>query len=253
MRIVIIEDEEFTATDLVDTICQVEPDTQIVSVLGSVKAGIKFFKKNTETIDLIFSDIQLGDGLSFEIFDAVSISSPVVFCTAFNEYALQAFKANSIDYVLKPFSQKSIVNALGKYKSLKTSFLENNFNYSAIIDLFRKTNQKSNAILVYQKDKIFPIKFENIALFYIEKEITYLITLGNQKYTIKKTLDEVEKISPDNFYRANRQHLLNSEAIKDISQYFARKLAVSLKISYKEKIIISKGKSTDFLSWLSES
>ena len=231
MRIVIIEDEELTAADLVDTIYQIDPNIQIVSVLSSVKAGIKFFKKNTKAIDLIFSDIQLGDGLSFEIFDKITISSPVVFCTAFNEYALQAFKTNSIDYVLKPFLKKSISNALNKYKSLQISFLEKNLNYSAIIDFYRKVYQKPNTVLVYLKDKIFPVKFDDIALFYIETEITYLITLDNQQHTINKTLDEIEKRSPDNFYRANRQHLVSNKAIKDVSHYFPRKLSVSLKIA----------------------
>ena len=253
MKIVIIEDEKLTASNLSDTICQVEPNAQIISVLNSVKDAVTYFSKNTDAPDLIFCDIQLGDGLSFEIFSKINITSPVIFCTAFDEYALQAFKANSIDYMLKPFSKKSVSDALDKYKSLQTSFLKSNFSYDVFLDLFReKSNPKQNSILVYHKDKIFPVKFDDIALFYLETEITYLLTFDNNKHTINKTLEEIERLAPNYFYRANRQHLLNSKAIRDVSQYFYRKLSITLKVPYPQKIIISKEKSTSFLNWLSE-
>lgn len=252
MRILIIEDEKLVADDLAETICQVEPNTKIISTLYSVKESIKYFRENESPIDLIFSDIQLGDGLCFEIFNKVKISSPVIFCTAFDEYALQAFKANSIDYILKPFSKSSILEALNKYKSLQTSILKSSFNYGSILDLFIKNETKQNSILVHYKDKIIPIRFENIALFYIDTEITYLLTFDNQKYSINKTLEELEKQTPNNFYRTNRQYLVNSMTIKEVSPYFSRKLSVTLKNPFQQKIIVSKEKSTDFLSWLSK-
>ena len=252
MKIIIIEDEERSASDLVDTIYQIEPDAQILAVLQSVKAAVEYFSKSADVSDLIFCDIQLGDGLSFEIFSKIDIKSPVIFCTAFDEYALQAFRTNSIDYILKPFSKKSISEALSKYKFLQTSFLKSNFNYDGILNLFRDANNpKQGSVLVYYKDKIFPVKFDDIALFYIETEITYLVTFDNNKHTINKTLEELEKLTPGCFHRVNRQHLLNSKAIKEVSQYFARKLSITLKIPYSQKIIISKEKSAEFLNWLS--
>jgi two-component system, LytTR family, response regulator LytT len=254
MRIVIIEDEELTALDLAETILRLEPKAQIISVLNSVKEAVTFFKKNTGSIDLVFSDIQLGDGLSFEIFNKTPISIPVIFCTAYDEYALNAFKANGIDYILKPFSEKSISDALSKYKSLKTNFTKDESQLSTILELFKnQKNQKNSSVLVYHKDKILPVRLDDIALFYIENENTYLITFDNTKYVINKSLEELDKISPSDFYRANRQYLVNKKAIKDASQYFARKLSLSLYIPSKESITISKEKVTDFLYWLSGS
>ncbi|HBS87094.1 MAG: DNA-binding response regulator [Bacteroidetes bacterium GWF2_38_335] len=252
MKIVIIEDEELTANDLAETILKVEPNTEIISILKSVKEAQAFFKKSDINPDLIFSDIQLGDGLSFEIFNSVQHSFPVIFCTAYDEYALNAFKANGIDYILKPFNKKSINDALLKYKNLKDNFSKDNTQYENIIKLFEsQKNNKSGSVLVYQKDKIVPVKIEAIALFYIENEITYLITLDNTKYVINKTLEELEKITSDNYFRANRQYLINRKAVKDASQYFARKLSVSLTIPFKESITISREKTTEFLNWLS--
>jgi two-component system, LytTR family, response regulator LytT len=251
MKVVIIEDEKLTASDLAETILMVEPAVQIVAVLNSVKEALAYFKKSNLVPDLLFSDIQLGDGLSFEIFNKIDCSFPVIFCTAYDEYALNAFKTNGIDYILKPFSEKTIFDAFEKYKTLKNSFSRPELNYDTIWELFKKPATKSGSVLVYHKDKIIPVKFDEIALFYIETEITFLITFDNTKYVVNKTLEELERLVSDQFYRANRQFLINRNAIKDASPYFSRKLSVSLTVPFGEKIFISKEKSGDFLDWLS--
>lgn len=251
MKIVIIEDEIRSAEDLAETIIKFEPTAQIVASLGSIREAIVYFQKN-EKPDLIFSDIQLGDGLSFEVFKTVPISTPVIFCTAFDEYALNAFKANGIDYILKPFTKKTIANALTKYKELKNNFSQNNEIYETILNLFEnRKNQQNTSVLVYVKDKILPVKISDIALFYIENEITHIITFKEKTYSINKTLEELEKFIENNFYRANRQYLVNRKAISDASQYFARKLVVNLSIPFNERITVSKEKTTEFLNWLS--
>lgn len=251
MKIIIIEDEELTATDLVETILKVEPDVQIISVLKSVKEAVTFFKNNNNTPDLVFSDIQLGDGLSFEIFNKIECPFPVIFCTAFDEYALDAFKTNSIDYILKPFSDKTISDAFVKYKVLKSTFSKPHLQYENILELFSlQKKQNRGSVLVYYKEKIFPVKLDNIALFYIDSEITYLLTFDNNKHCINKTLDELEKIVPVNFFRVNRQNLVNNKAVKVASQYLVRKLSITLTIPFNERIIVSKEKSTAFLDWL---
>ncbi len=252
MKIVIIEDEELTALDLVETILKVETNAEIVTILKSVKEAVVFFNKNKQHIDLIFSDIQLGDGLSFEIFKAVESNFPVIFCTAFDEYALNAFKTNGIDYILKPFSEKSIAEAISKYENLKQTFSKDSFHIEEMIAMLdRQKNHKTGAVLVYYKDKIIPIKLEEVAVFYIENEITYILTFDNQQYIINKTLEEIEKIAPEYFYRTNRQNIVNRKAIKEASQYFARKLSLTLSIPFKGTITISKEKASDFLNWLS--
>jgi two-component system, LytTR family, response regulator LytT len=251
MKIVIIEDEQLTADDLAETILKITPGVQIVARLSSVKDAVIWFKKN-EQPDLIFSDIQLGDGLCFEIFRKQSVSAPVIFCTAFDEYALAAFKANGIDYILKPFDEQTIANALTRYKELERKFLGNNQQIEKILQLFEnRKNQNQGSVLVYHKDKILPVKLDDIALFYIELEITYLITFGQKTFTISKSLEELEEITGSSFYRANRQSLVNRKAIKEASQYFARKLSLTLSIPFGETITVSKVKVPDFLAWLS--
>ncbi|MCW0482338.1 LytR/AlgR family response regulator transcription factor [Gaoshiqia sediminis] len=251
MKIVIIEDEHHTADNLAATILEVDNEVQIMASIRSVKEGVAYFRNN-ERPDLIFCDIQLGDGLSFEIFNKTPIKSPVIFCTAYDEYALKAFKVNGIDYILKPFTKKAIQESLKKYMDLSASFANNAPSYKTILELLEgKRNQKQVSVLVYQKDNIIPVKLDDIALFYIKYEVTHLIAFDQKPYSVNKTLEELEKITGNDFYRANRQFLINRKAITNASQYFARKLSVSLIIPFKEKIIISKEKSRDFLNWLS--
>jgi len=251
MKVVIIEDEKLTADDLAETILKIVPDAKIISVLHSVSTAISWFQKNKHP-DLIFSDIQLGDGLSFEIFKKKSTNVPVIFCTAFDEYALKAFDANGIDYILKPFDKSTIETAFSKYNKLKNKFSENSSTLDNVIRLFEnKKKQNQSSVLVYQKDKIVPVRLEDIAIFYIENEITYLLTFTQKSYTINKTIEEIEKISSDDFFRVNRQFLVNRKAIKEASQYFARKLSLTLTIPFKETITVSKFKVSEFLDWLS--
>jgi two-component system, LytTR family, response regulator LytT len=251
MKVVIIEDEQLTADDLAETILRVSTGVQIIATLSSVKDAVSWFRKN-EQPDLIFSDIQLGDGLCFEIFKKHPISTPVIFCTAFDEYALTAFKAHGIDYILKPFDEQTIANSLFRYKELENKFLGNNQQIENILQLFEnRKNQKQGSVLVYHKDKILPVKIEDIALFYLEHEITYIITFGQKTFTISKSLEELEEIAGNSFYRASRQYLVNRKAIKEVSQYFARKLSIALSIPFSETITVSKVKVPDFLNWLS--
>lgn len=253
MKIVIIEDEQLAAEDLADKILKVDTGIQIVACLRSVKEAVSYFEIN-EKPDLIFCDIQLGDGLSFEIFNKQPLTSPVIFCTAYDEYALKAFKANGIDYILKPFTRKTIEDSLNKFKALKNNFINNLTHFDTILELFEsRRNQAQVSVLVYQKDNIIPVKVDDIALFYIEHEVTHLITFEQKQYIISKSLEELEKITGSDFFRTNRQFFINRKAIKDASQYFTRKLSVNLIIPFSEKIFVSKEKSKDFLNWLSGS
>ncbi len=253
MNIAIIEDEKITAADLAQTIQSVAPDSNIIAILSSVKAAVNYFENETMP-DLIFSDIQLGDGLSFDIFKQVSINVPVIFCTAFDEYALEAFKTNSIDYILKPFSSDEVSEAIEKYKDLKKVFSKGEQNYDDIINalLHKKESTNTSSLLVHYKDKILPIKLDNVALFYIDAEIVSLITLDGHKYNLSKTLDELSKIAGDNFYRVNRQCILNRKAVVDISHYFSGKLSINISVPYHEKILVSKAKRTQFLNWMEQ-
>lgn len=250
MKIVIIEDERITADELAGTITSLEPDARITAILSSVKTAIAYFQSN-EAPDLIFSDVQLGDGLSFEVFKAVRISAPVIFCTAYDEYALNAFKTNSIDYVLKPSTSQTIADALAKYRNLRQTFSGGERQYKAILDaLIHRETPKSASVLVHHKDKILPVRLEDIALFYIENEVTHLLMFDLKSYSINKNLEELEQLSGNSFFRVNRQCLVNRKAVIDASHYFSRKLSVNISVPFKEKITVSKEKTPQFLSWL---
>ena len=206
MTIVIIEDEPIVADELELNIGKLISGPLDILKIMSVKEGIEYFQE-AKLPDLIFSDIQLGDGLSFEIFLACEISVPVIFCTAYDEYALDAFKANGIDYILKPFSRETLDAALQKYIRLKKSFsLEQTPQMEALAKLMTGASlQRSASILVYHRDKIIPINMEEVAMFYLENEIVHLLTFSGKLYYLSKNLDELEKLSGTTFFRANRQ------------------------------------------------
>jgi two-component system response regulator LytT len=253
MKIAIIEDEELTARDLAETIARVAPQAEIAAILGSVKDSVSYFQNN-EKPDLIFCDIQLGDGLSFEIFKRVPLHVPIIFCTAYDEYALKAFKANGIDYILKPFTQKTITDALTRYDRLRSALLKSAETLKQIAGVIETSMRLSSAsILVYVRDRIIPIKVNDIALFYIQNEITHIVTFGQKIYSVDKSINDLESIVGNDFYRANRKFLVSRKTIKDVAQHFHRKLSLHLNISIDlpGPITVSKVKTANFLRWLS--
>ncbi len=252
MKVLIIEDEILTAKDLARTILIIDPDIEIMDTIQTVEDTINYLRNNPEP-DLIFSDIQLGNQLSFDIFKKLKTNVPVIFFTAYNKYAIEAFKANGIDYILKPFTTDTISSALEKFQSLKEKFGKTKDEISSILQNFEDNITKKNkAILVYIADKIIPIQISNIAVFYIENEITYAHTFESKQYIIYDKLDDLEKSNIYEYFRANRQILINRKAIKDVSNYFNRKLLINLTFAFKKQIIISKLRTSDFLRWLAK-
>jgi DNA-binding LytR/AlgR family response regulator len=254
MNIVIIEDEPVVADDLQLSIKQLIDEPVTIVQLQSVKEAITYFAAGNNP-DLVFSDIQLGDGLSFEIFAAIDIAVPVIFCTAYDEYALEAFKANGIDYILKPFTTDTLQQALERYSQLKKVFQVNHQvpQYEALMELLaKKETSKPSSVLVYHQDKIIPIKLEDIALIYLANEVAHLLTFSGKVFYPNKNLDELEKTCGSYFFRANRQFLVSRKTIVDVSSFFSRKLSLNLNIPFTEKIIVSKGKASQFLAWLAK-
>jgi two-component system, LytTR family, response regulator LytT len=251
MKLVIIEDEKLLAKDLAKTITAIEPNAEIVSIIQSVDEGIHFFETN-KNIDLIFSDIQLGDGLSFEIFEKVNNTIPIIFCTAFNQYTLDAFNNVGIDYILKPFGTDAIKKALAKYNTIKQNFTVNEIDYANL--LLRLKHQLNTAkmpsVLIHQGEKIIPIDGEQIALFFIEHTAVFAFTFDKKKHLVSKTLDVLETIYQPYFFRPNRQFLVHRKAIKEAAQFFNRKLLIILTFDFEEQITVGKEKTTAFLDWL---
>lgn len=251
MEIIIIEDEALTAEDLAAILMKLPDGISVSKILSSVKESVEYLQAHAAP-DLIFCDIQLGDGHSFEIFKRVNIQTPVIFCTAYNEYALEAFNNNGIAYVLKPFSKKTIKDALDKFNMLRGKTQTHDVDFEKILTTvqLQQTKNKPSSILVNWKDKILPIKIDDTALFCIEYRATKIITKNNQDYIISHNLDELEQMCGSNFYRANRQYLINKSAIEEIQQFTARKLFVKLSVKGDFDITIAKAKVPEFLSWL---
>jgi DNA-binding LytR/AlgR family response regulator len=253
MNIIIIEDEQKAALDLKDSIESLRPDFNILAVLDSVETALEWFAGHSSP-DLIFSDIQLGDGLSFDIFGEVAIRCPVIFCTAYDAYAIQAFEHNGIDYLLKPITGQALEKSLRKVdlfaKSIHTPY-DPAVLYNLLSGLETHTKKYKRMFLVHYREKMIPIPVAQIACFSINSQSVLLHTLDNKQYPIPYTLDYLEAvIDPQLFYRANRQHLLAYHAVKEVEPYFDRKLLVKLTLPGTDPVIISKAKASDFLKWL---
>ncbi|ANF52155.1 DNA-binding response regulator [Chryseobacterium glaciei] len=254
MNIIIIEDEFRAAKSLQNLLLELKPDSKIIDVYDSIETSVEALSKGIKA-DLIFMDIQLSDGLSFEIFKQVEITFPVVFCTAFDQYMLDAFKSKGVDYVLKPFSRDDIAEALKKVDELKTFFQKNEL--PELEALLQKINQPQSSgktsFLVFKNQKYTTIPTENIAYFYIHNEITHLMTFDKQQFQLSQTLGQVaEQVSQKQFFRVNRQYIINFTAIKEMEHYFQRKILVKLTVETPEQLLINKEKSHSFFTWLED-
>lgn len=250
MNILIIEDELKAAKSLTTMIAAVRPNAKILSQIQSVESAIKFLSEN-EMPNLIFMDIQLADGLSFDIFKSVAINCPVIFCTAYNEYSLEAFKANGIDYILKPFSKEDIEVAFEKVDQLKNYFQQNLVpDIGTLLSRLEQQGGKKS-FLVFKHNKYVTVHTDTIAYFCIKHEMVHIVCLDKQEYPLNQSLDQIySMLSPSMFYRLNRQYIINFNAIKEIEPYFARKLYVKLIIPTEERLLINKEKSSNFLHWM---
>ena len=248
MKIVVIEDERISADDLIKNLLAVKPNYTIVKLLTSISEALVFFQQQPE-VDLIFSDIQLGDGSSFDIFKQVKMNVPIIFCTAYNEYALEAFKANGIDYILKPFSKAEIKKAIEKFELFTN---KSNVTINNLLDYLTVKQPTTNniSILVYQKDVIIPINTNDIAIVQLSNGTVKLVAFNGTTYFTSQSLEEIEKLNLTFFFRTNRQFILHRKIVKDVVQHFNRKLLVRLSIPFDAQIFISKEKTPAFLSWL---
>ncbi|MCH2083489.1 MAG: LytTR family DNA-binding domain-containing protein [Saprospiraceae bacterium] len=254
MKVLIIEDEQSVAKNLCDILLEIDPSIQVLAILESIKEAVSWIKSDTQLPDLAFFDIQIADGNSFEIFEQIKISFPIVFTTAFDEYALKAFKVNSIDYILKPIKRSALEIALNKYEAIYSKTINYNNLLKAVQDIksAQKRRYKRN-LLVYLKDKILPIPIEDIAYFYLENHTVFCITHHNEKYFIDQSLERLQsQIDPEYFFRANRQFLVAKKAIKSASIYFSRKLKLEVKPTFNNDIIVSKLNASKLKKWLTE-
>lgn len=248
MKAIIIEDEKLSAEHLATLLKRVDERIEVSATYDSVKKSLEEFKKGVKA-DLLFVDVHLADGLSFEIFSKITIDTPVIFTTAYDEYAIKAFKINSVDYLLKPIGISDLKAALDKFRKLKTpaqaSLLENISNaYQAIHKQFK------SRFMVKIGDTISSIKTEDIAHFISEDGEVLLVT-ENKRYVIDYTLDTLEDlVSPDLFFRINRKVLININSIQKVSSYFNSRLKLNSDSLKEDDCIVSRERVNDFKSWL---
>lgn len=248
-RVVIVEDETAAVVNLKSMLTTVVGDVEVVAVLESVDEAVEFFTGDV-VADVVFMDIHLADGESFRIFRSVDIAIPIIFTTAYNEYALEAFKVNSIDYLLKPFKEEDLRRAIDKLSRLtNTERKEQSDNRKRLVD--EAQTQALQTLLIRYKDKIIPVKIEDVAYFYTSEERVTLTTLTGESYPVDRTLESLSQQLPDTkFFRANRQFIVSRRAVKDIAVWFGSRLSLNLTVETPERIIISKARVPEFKQWL---
>ena len=253
MKVLIIEDEPHARNELKRLLAKSKQDIDVVDCIDSVEDAVNWFNNNAVP-DLLFLDIQLSDGLSFEIFNHIKIKAPVIFTTAFDEYALQAFKVNSIDYLLKPIKFDELEKAIQKYHSLKDQYNTEGPGFNALqIEKLLNIYKPSYKLrfLVKIGDQIKHIDVKNVAFFKAEDNEVLLVTRNNNKYIVDYSLDQLEEhLDPDDFFRATRRYFITVNAIKKISKYFNSRLHLELSPLTDETVLVIRVKVPEFLKWL---
>jgi len=252
MNVVIIEDEHLTAERIASLLLQIDPGIEILSIIDSVKQSVDWFKTNKKP-DLVFMDIQLADGLSFDVFDEVEIEVPVIFITAFQEYAIKAFKVNSVDYLLKPVSEENLRAALEKYKRYYNKELSipsiGGYLLQNIRDMISKPYK--SRFMVRVGDHIKTVEAAQILYFYSLQKGTYLHSSDRHTYVVDYTLGGLEELlDPLLFHRINRRYLITHKAISDVVTLSSSKLKVKLLHSDDDEIYISRDRVATFKEWL---
>ena len=251
MKALIIEDEIMAAKALKKLLGEVSPDTDVVAVLESIEDSVEWISKHPMP-DLMFMDIHLADGSSFAIFDRVTITCPVIFTTAYDEYALKAFEVNSIDYLLKPINRTELERALNKYERLAGNRQDGDAISQMIQALKTERKKYKSLFLIPERDKYIPLKTGDIAFIFIDTKNVKAITFDHHSYPMSQTLDELmEQLDPSDFFRANRQYIVSRQAIKDITVWFGNKLSLNLTVETPEKILVSKARVAEFKEWFS--
>lgn len=246
MKVVIIEDEFFSAEKLKSQLLMIDPSIEILSILPSVEEGLKWFRQHAEP-DLIFSDIELEDQESFELFKQLNIESPIIYTTAYNQYALQAFKQNSIDYLLKPIQMEELRIALKKYENLEYRALKKGLKYQASA----KAEVSKERFLVKKGNHMAIVKLAEIAYFKSDQKLTFLFTYDHQKYIIEQTLDQLtEQLDPRKFNRISRSRLVALDSILKIHNHFNGRLKLDLHPPDEEEVFVSRERVQNFRDWL---
>ena len=257
MKVLIIEDEELAVKKLRKTLNAVDESAEVVGVADSIRSSVNWLLNNPSP-DLILMDIELCDGQSFEIFDKVEVKSTVIFTTSYDEFALKAFKVNSVDYLLKPVQKEDLHVAIEKYKKLKTLYKDANespvFNIENLVkELQQKMQGKEyrKRFLVKQAQKLVSIETDQIAYFYSDGRLNFFKTFDNKKFVVDYTMDELEEmLDPEKYFRISRSFYVSINSVDQIHDYFGNRLMLYLKPQVDKEALVSRERVSDFKRWL---
>ena len=253
MKVLILEDEALAAEKLENTLLEIDPSTTIVAKLPSVESAVQWLQNNPHP-DLIVSDIRLLDGLSFEIFKQVKTDKPVIFTTAYDQYAIKAFEVNSIDYLLKPVQKEKLEASLSKLKNLSVQKTNTSIDYTEVLKLIQgsRTEYKSR-FMVKLGQKIIAVPADKIAYFYSENKLTFIITKDGKKLPLDQPLEELmELLDPRIFFRINRQFIVTFDAIAEIHPYFKGRIKLTLNPKADDEVVISSERTPEFKKWIDQ-
>ncbi len=249
INVLIIEDEQATALRLQKLIQEIEPEVQVLDILDSIESSVMWLKSNPHP-DLIFQDIHLADGSGFEIYNSVNIEVPVIFTTAYDQYAIDAFKLNSVDYLLKPIKKEELINSIKKFKEVFQQDSQNKTDFLTLAKLINKEEYQKRFVVRFG-NTIKAIETEDIAYFYSESGNIFFKTFGNNSYPLDISLDKLQPlIDPQKFYRINRQFLINFKSIKEMYGYSKSRVRIILDPECEYETIASTDRSGDFKKWL---
>ncbi len=257
MKVLIIEDEDLAVRKLQKTLQSVDAGAEIVGVTDSIRSSVKWLEEN-QAPDLILMDIELADGQSFEIFDKVEVNSTVIFTTSYDEYALKAFKVNSVDYLLKPVQREDLEAALDKFRRMKQLLGNNEGGGQLNVDNLVKELQQRlqprdfrKRFLVKHGQKLVSVEVEEIAYFYSDGRVNFFKTTDNRKFIVDYTMDELEEmLDPNRFFRISRSFYVSIESVDQIHDYFGNRLLLNLKPMVDKEAIVSREKVTEFKRWM---
>ena len=252
MKVLIIEDEQPAALQLKKILTQADPSVSVIEIIDSVESSVKWLR-TFPTPDAIFMDIQIADGLSFDIFNHVDIAAPVVFTTAFDQYAIKAFKVNAVDYLLKPIDEDELGEVLDKLKKRKAANalpIDNSVFLKNLLQDFSKKDYKKR-FLIKAGQNLTTVETDDIAYFFSEEGVCQFFQFSNKKHIVEHTLDELELLlNPKDFFRINRKIFVNIKAIQKISPHFNSRLKLSLTPQYRDEILVARERVNDFKAWL---
>ena len=255
MKILIIEDEELAVKKLHKMLIGIDDSIEVIANLDSIESSVEWLENN-ETPDLIMMDIELLDGQSFEIFNRVKVKSPVIFTTSYDEYALKAFKVNSVDYLLKPIQREDLAAALNKYRQMfaAPAASQPSINMDMLVkELQQKLQPKEyrKRFLVKNVQKLVSVETDDIAYFYSDGRLNFFKTTDNKKYVVDYTMDELDgMLDPDKYFRISRSFFVSIDSVDQINDYFGNRLILTLKPAVDKEALVSREKVTDFKKWL---